>query len=98
MIETPYGQFPDYYLLDRLKDLCINRIGIQTGPFGSQLHNSDYVSTGTPILTVEHLGENRILHDNIPRVTDEDRDRLSQYLIKKEILFSAVSDQSTEEH
>ena len=29
---------------------------IQTGPFGSQLHNEDYVDIGTPIVTVEHLG------------------------------------------
>ena len=29
---------------------------VQTGPFGSQLHEKDYVSAGTPIVTVEHLG------------------------------------------
>lgn len=28
---------------------------VQTGPFGSQLHNEDYVSTGTPIVTVDSL-------------------------------------------
>ena len=32
---------------------------VRTGPFGSQLHNEDYVSTGTPIVTVEHLGNRR---------------------------------------
>ena len=39
---------------------------VRTGPFGSQLHNEDYVSTGTPIVTVEHLGnsdfQNKICH------------------------------------
>jgi len=91
IINTPYGSFPDYYQLDILEDLCVKGIGIQTGPFGSQLHNSDYVSLGTPILTVEHLGENRILHENIPRVTDADRRRLSRYSIKKgDIIFSRV--------
>lgn len=30
---------------------------VQTGPFGSQLHQSDYKLIGTPIITVEHLGE-----------------------------------------
>ena len=79
MIETPYGSFPDNYHLDKLEDLCVKKTGIQTGPFGSQLHNSDYVPVGTPILTVEHLGENRILHGNIPRITEEDRERLSRY-------------------
>ena len=91
MIETPYGFFPDNYHLDVLEDLCVKKIGVQTGPFGSQLHNSDYVSVGTPILTVEHLGENRILHKNLPRVTEEDRQRLSRYSIKKgDIIFSRV--------
>jgi type I restriction enzyme S subunit len=91
MIETPYGSFPDNYHLDKLEDLCVKKTGIQTGPFGSQLHNSDYVPVGTPILTVEHLGENRILHGNIPRITEEDRERLSRYSIKKgDIIFSRV--------
>ena len=40
---------------------------VQTGPFGSQLHMEDYVNEGTPIITAEHLGENRILHNNLPR-------------------------------
>jgi type I restriction enzyme S subunit len=88
---TPYGSFPENYQLNSLENLCVKKIGIQTGPFGSQLHNSDYVSIGTPILTVEHLGENRILHEEIPRVTDEDRQRLSRYSIKKgDIIFSRV--------
>ena len=91
IIETPYGSFPENYHLNKLEDLCVKKIGIQTGPFGSQLHNSDYVSIGTPILTVEHLGENRILHENIPRVTDDDRRRLSRYSVKKgDIIFSRV--------
>ena len=30
---------------------------IQTGPFGSQLHNKDYALIGSPIVTVEHFGE-----------------------------------------
>ncbi|MFA5268380.1 MAG: restriction endonuclease subunit S [Methanoregula sp.] len=91
MIDTPYGSFPDDYNLNSLEDLCVKKIGIQTGPFGSQLHNSDYVSVGTPILTVEHLGENRILHENLPRVTEEDRQRLIRYSIKKgDIIFSRV--------
>jgi len=90
-IETPYGSFPDDNDLDPLQDLCLKKIGIQTGPFGSQLHNSDYVSEGIPILTVEHLGENRILHENLPRVTEADRQRLSRYSIKKgDIIFSRV--------
>ncbi len=39
---------------------------IQTGPFGSQLHQRDYVVDGVPIVTVEHLGNDRITRDNLP--------------------------------
>jgi len=64
---------------------------VQTGPFGSQLHQADYVNDGTPIITAEHLGENRILHSNLPRVTDEDRTRLSKYWLQEgDIVFSRV--------
>lgn len=64
---------------------------IQTGPFGSQLHMSDYKLKGTPIITVEHLGDNRIIHNNLPLVSDEDKDRLKKYILKEgDIVFSRV--------
>ena len=64
---------------------------VQTGPFGSQLHQKDYVQIGTPIITVEHLGNNRIVHQNLPRVNDKDKDRLKKYSIQKgDIVFSRV--------
>ena len=64
---------------------------IQTGPFGSQLHKEDYVEKGTPIVTVEHLG-NRIFTDqNLPRVSDKDKERLRKYALKEgDIVFSRV--------
>jgi len=64
---------------------------VQTGPFGSQLHMSDYKSMGTPIITVEHLGENRIIHSNLPLVGDDDRERLIKYTLNVgDIVFSRV--------
>ena len=64
---------------------------IQTGPFGSQLHMHDYKVIGTPIITVEHLGENRIIHANLPLVGDEDKERLMKYTLKEgDIVFSRV--------
>lgn len=64
---------------------------VQTGPFGSQLHKEDYVLVGTPIITVEHLGENKIIHSNLPKVKREDWQRLSKYVLKEnDIVFSRV--------
>ena len=86
---TVYGPFSSDFQEDLLRDICVNDRGIQTGPFGSQLHQKDYVPIGTPIVTVEHLGDNRILHDDVPRVSDSDRDRLKRYELKQgDIVFS----------
>ena len=63
----------------------------QTGPFGSQLHEEDYVSEGTPIVTVEHLGDTNFTHQNLPFVSEADTKRLSKYiLIEGDIVFSRV--------
>ena len=89
--ETVYGLFPANFNESFLADLCEPENGVQTGPFGSQLHQKDYVSVGTPILTVEHLGENRVLHQELPCVTNHDRERLSKYILHKgDIVFSRV--------
>ena len=64
---------------------------IQTGPFGSQLHKEDYVDNGTPIVTVEHLGNRVFTEQNLPKVSDEDKQRLSKYILKEgDIVFSRV--------
>lgn len=89
-VETVYGRMPAHLSCAKLQDLCVDA-GIQTGPFGSQLHQEDYVPKGTPIITVEHLGENRISHSNLPLVSDEDKARLSKYVLRTgDIVFSRV--------
>ena len=68
-----------------------NIADIQTGPFGSQLHKEDYVDVGTPIVTVEHLGNRVFTEQNLPKVSDEDETRLSKYVLKEgDIVFSRV--------
>ena len=65
---------------------------IQTGPFGSQLHSEDYVqNNGTPIVTVEHLGNRKFTRQNLPLVSNEDKARLSKYAMRPgDIIFSRV--------
>lgn len=64
---------------------------IQTGPFGSQLHKEDYVKEGTPIVTVEHLGNRMFTEQNLPKVSDSDKKRLSKYILAEgDIVFSRV--------
>ena len=64
---------------------------IQTGPFGSQLHKEDYVQNGTPIVTVEHLGQKRFTEQNLPCVSEIDKERLSKYILREgDVVFSRV--------
>ena len=64
---------------------------IKTGPFGSTLHQEDYVESGTPIITVEHLGEIGITSQNLPLVSDQDKIRLKAYALQEgDIAFSRV--------
>ena len=70
-----------------LKDIA----DVKTGPFGSSLHESDYVTEGTPIITVEHLGEFGVDHFNLPMVSEFDCRRLQAYsLAEGDIVFSRV--------
>jgi type I restriction enzyme S subunit len=90
-ISTVYGKFPSKYTVKKLSEICTGKNGVQTGPFGSQLHKTDYVENGTPIVTVEHLGENRLLHANLPGVSDVDKERLAKYVLQEgDIVFSRV--------
>ena len=72
--------------------LSIGQIAqVKTGPFGSSLHERDYVADGTPIITVEHLEEMGIAHTNLPMVSDADHKRLTAYKLEEgDIVFSRV--------
>jgi len=78
--------------MDGWKIIQLSELGIvQTGPFGSQLHNKDYVKNGHPIITVEHLSEYGIMKENLPCVSDFDKERLSKFVLHiGDIVFSRV--------
>jgi type I restriction enzyme S subunit len=64
----------------------------RTGPFGAQLHERDYVEQGTPIITVEHIGEFGVeIGNEVPMVSEGDAKRLERYkLLENDIVFSRV--------
>jgi type I restriction enzyme S subunit len=85
--QTRLPGFHDEWEAKRLEEIA----EVKTGPFGSTLHESDYVQDGTPIITVEHLGEFGIEHFNLPLVSDSDLHRLRTYLLETgDIVFSRV--------
>lgn len=94
-IENPYGIKPQIgWSTTTLGQLTATEGGsIQTGPFGSQLHASDYKPKGTPVVMPQQLGDNTISLDGIARISDEDRDRLSRHIMQVgDIVFSRRGD------
>ena len=66
---------------------------LQTGPFGSQLHASDYVPIGVPFIMPVNIGDNRIIEEGIARITEEDAQRLNRHRIKAgDIIYSRRGD------
>ena len=78
--------------MSRLSECKLAEVAeVQTGPFGSQLKNEQYITGGTPVVTVEHINNFRIIDFDYPSVTEEDRSRLSKYLLKHgDIVFTRV--------
>lgn len=66
---------------------------IQTGPFGSQLHASDYVDEGVPVVMPQDLVDRRISVGRIVRVTVEMAQRLSRHAVKPgDVVYSRRGD------
>jgi type I restriction enzyme, S subunit len=64
---------------------------VQTGPFGSQLKNEQYITGGTPVVMVEHIKDFLIEDFIYLSVTDEDKNTLKKYTLKPgDIVFSRV--------
>ena len=71
---------------------CLS-LSIQTGPFGSQLHQSDYSEEGTPVIMPKDMAEGRILEDNIARVSDIHVQRLKRHKVKfGDVVYSRRGD------
>lgn len=66
---------------------------IQTGPFGSQLHQSDYSESGTPVVMPKDLINGKISESSIARVEEQHVNRLSRHIIENgDILYSRRGD------
>jgi len=88
------GDIPGHWEFTTLGEVCRRGGGnIQTGPFGSQLHASDYVPVGVPSIMPTNIGENRIVENGIVRITENDANRLGQHRLKVgDIIYSRRGD------
>jgi len=62
-----------------LEELCCEGDGIQTGPFGSQLHQSDYTVDGVPVVMPKDIIDFRISVEGIARIPEDLADKLGRH-------------------
>lgn len=94
VVSAPTFSIPAHWESTTLGEICRRGGGgIQTGPFGSQLHASDYVAVGVPSVMPTNIGDNRIIEDGIARITDADANRLGQHKLQVgDIIYSRRGD------
>ena len=63
-----------------LGDICK---GIITGPFGSALHQSDYVEDGIPVINPQNIVDGTISTDDVKMVSESTRDRLVKFTVQE---------------
>jgi type I restriction enzyme, S subunit len=73
---------PSGWRIMELKAACLPISGIQTGPFGSQLHQSDYSEAGIPVVMPKDIVGSLVSTDSIARVPDEIRQRLARHILQ----------------
>ncbi|MFJ8452476.1 restriction endonuclease subunit S [Bacillus paramycoides] len=77
----------------KLKDIA----SIQAGPFGTQLHKSEYVTDGILMLNAKNIGHGVIITESVDYVPETVCERLPKYVLKEgDILFGRAG--SIEKH
>lgn len=80
------GQVPDHWDVVPLRYICSS---IQTGPFGSQLHQSDYQPGGIPLVNPVHLVNGHIVPGKNSAVDEDTCTRLARHILQDgDILFA----------
>jgi type I restriction enzyme M protein len=71
---------PDWPMV-ALGEICE---AILTGPFGTSLHESDYVTDGIPVINPQNIVDGAISTDGVKRVSSGTRDRLKDFTIRED--------------
>jgi type I restriction enzyme S subunit len=64
---------------------------VQTGPFGAQLHSSEFVEEGVPVLNVGNVWPEGLRLDRVDHVPSEKAEQLSRYSLEPQDLLFARS-------
>ena len=80
------GDVPEHWAIRTLGQIADS---FRTGPFGSMLHQSDYIESGTPVINPIHMRDGAIVEDPSCSVSKAVADRLSSYRLgPHDLVFS----------
>ena len=54
---------------------------IQPGPFGTQLHNSDYTDQGIPVIMPKDMTDGRVSHAKLEHISEDTANRISRHKV-----------------
>ena len=74
---------PEGWRCEPLQQACTPNHGIQTGPFGSQLHQADYTEEGVPVVMPKDIINFRISMDDIARIPESLADSLGRHRMQE---------------
>jgi type I restriction enzyme M protein len=74
----------------RLGDLCVKtKYAIVDGPFGTQLHVSDYKKEGVPVIRVKNIGLNEFIDDDLVYISKEKHKELGRSRVRENDIIIA---------
>ena len=80
------GDVPEHWEMHTLGQIADS---LRTGPFGSMLHQSDYIEGGIPVINPIHIRGGVIIEDPSCSISEFVADRLSDYrLAQDDLVFS----------
>ena len=82
LVDSALGRIPRGWRCSDVASVSDGPEGVQTGPFGSQLHQEEYAREGIPLVMPKDLRGFRIDEGDIARVPEEVADRVSRHRMK----------------
>lgn len=91
--QSPLGEIPESWEVKNLREVCFDGKGLQTGPFGSQLHAHEYVEDGVPVIMPKDLINGVISSTSAAKITKEKVEALSKHILYEgDVIFSRRGD------
>ena len=88
------GEIPEEWDVVAIDELGKEpRTTVRTGPFGSSMKTKDFLPSGTPVITIQSLGDGELNSAGLFFTSREKADELSEYSVAEgDLVFSRVAD------